>query len=392
MENQTVHESGLDRFSRDVVRFTQETYGSHADAVLEALPKPVKMYYVRCNTIKISPDDLLKRLKARGLEVSRHPAVPEALGIQVEGPFEVTNVNRRVWVDKLTAESVLQGANVYAPGIIDTGLLHPGDRVTVLSEMDDVLGTGEAVMSTNDILTFRKGLAVKLVERRYRSPQIRDMTEFTEGLLYPQSLAAMITSRILDPKEDECIVDLNCSPGGKLSHMSQLLSNRGWVLGIDRNAEKVERARQTLTRLGCSNVTLTIHDSRYVSEDLPDLKADRVLVDPPCSALGLRPKIFDATQHAKVTALADYQKQFLKSAAKIVKPGGVVVYSVCTFTLQECEEAVEFAERECGLRVVEQVPFIGSRDLRKTPKSTVSCQRFDPLTDEIGYFIAKFER
>jgi 16S rRNA (cytosine967-C5)-methyltransferase len=392
VENQTLHDSEFDRFSRDVVRFTQETYGSHAAAVLEAIPKPVRTYYVRCNTIKISTDGLLKRLRNRGLTVSQHPVVPEAFGILVEGPFEVTNTNRRVLVDKLTSESVLQGANVYAPGIIDSGLLHPGDRVTVLSERNDILGTGEAVMSTNDILTFRKGLAVKLLERRYRSPQIRDLPEFSEGLLYPQSLAAMITSRILDPKEDECIVDLNCSPGGKLSHISQLLGNRGQVIGIDRNAEKVERARQTLIRLGCSNVTLAIHDSRYVSEDLPDLKADRVLVDPPCSALGLRPKIFDSTQHAKVSALADYQKQFLKSAAKIVKRGGVVVYSVCTFTLQECEEVVEFVERECGLRVVEQTPFIGSRDLRKAPTSTRSCQRFDPVNDEIGYFIAKFER
>jgi len=247
-------------------------------------------------------------------------------------------------------------------------------------------------MNSNDILTFRKGLAVKLRERRYKSPQIRDLPEFTEGLLYPQSLAAMITSRVLDPKKGELIVDLNCSPGGKLSHFCQLTENTGQSVGIDRNGEKVDRARRTLTRLGCMNVTVVVHDSRYVPEDMPELKADRVLVDPPCSALGLRPKIFDSKTRTKILALADYQKQFLKAAAKIVKPGGVVVYSVCTFTLQECEEVVEFGERECGLHTVEQTPFIGSKDFRKNSSSTNSCQRFDPISDEIGYFIAKFER
>jgi 16S rRNA (cytosine967-C5)-methyltransferase len=392
MTDHTLHSSGLDRFSPDVVELVTEAYGNGAAAVLEALPKPVTTYYVRCNTLKISPRELMKRLEGRGLRVSQHQAVPEALGIQIDGPFDIPTSAQRVVVDKHTAESVLQGANVYAPGIIESGSLQLGDRVTVLSEMNDVLGTGDAVMNTNDILTFRKGLAVKLLERRYKSPQIRELPEFTEGLLYPQSLAAMVTSHVLGPREGECVVDMNCAPGGKLSHISQLMRNTGKVFGLDRNSEKVTRARQTLTRLGCSNVIVSIHDSRYTPDDLPDLQADRVLVDPPCSALGLRPKIYDSTSRDRVLALADYQKQFLKAAAKVVKPGGVVVYSVCTFAMQECEEVVEFAEHECGLHTIEQAPFVGSKDLRKVTASNAYCQRFHPVTDEIGYFIGKFER
>jgi 16S rRNA (cytosine967-C5)-methyltransferase len=390
--DQELHGSSLDRFSSDLVQLVSETYGSGAAAVLEALPKPVATYYVRCNTLKISPTELLKRLEGRGFKVWQHPAVPEALGVQVEGPFYIPTSAQRVVVDKHTAESVLQGANVYAPGIIECGSLRVGDRVSVLSEMNDLLGTGDAVMNTNDILTFRKGLAVRVQERRYRSPQVRELPEFTEGLLYPQSLAAMVTSHVLGPREGECVVDMNCAPGGKLSHISQLMRNTGKVFGLDRNSEKVARARQTLARLGCSNVTVSIHDSRYAPDDLPELTADRVLIDPPCSALGLRPKIYDSTSKDRVRALAEYQKQFLKAAAKIVKPGGVVVYSVCTFTMQECEEIVEFAEHECGLHVVEQAPFLGSKDLRNHAASNVSCQRFHPVVDEIGYFIGKFER
>jgi len=334
----------------------------------------------------------LARLEGRGIKVSQHQILPEALGIQVEGPFDIPTSDQRVVVDKHTAESVLQGANVYAPGIIECGYLRAGDRVSVVSEMNDLLGTGDAVMNTNDILTFRKGLAVNVQERRYKSPQVRELPEFTEGLLYPQSLAAMVTSRVLGAREGECIVDMNCAPGGKMSHISQLIGNTGKVFGLDRNSEKVARARRTLARLGCSNVTVSIHDSRYVADDLPELIADRVLVDPPCSALGIRPKIYDSTSKDRVRALADYQKQFLKAAAKIVKRGGVVVYSVCTFTIQECEEVVEFAQHECGLHLVEQDPFLGSTDLRKKAASNVSCQRFHPIVNEIGYFIAKFER
>jgi 16S rRNA (cytosine967-C5)-methyltransferase len=137
---------------------------------------------------------------------------------------------------------------------------------------------------------------------------------------------------------------------------------------------------------------LGIHDSRYLHDDFSGLKADRVLIDPPCSALGLRPKVHDFTTLERVNHLADYQKQFIKAASEIVKPGGVIVYSVCTFTPQECELAVKFAEQECALHVVEQKPFLGSEGLSKYWPTGLSCQRFHPHTHEIGYFIAKFLR
>ena len=147
-----------------------------------------------------------------------------------------------------------------------------------------------------------------------------------------------------------------------------------------------------MTNLDCKNTILSIQDTRYLPDDFPNLQADRVLIDPPCSALGLRPKIYDFTTRERVENLANYQKQFIKAASKVVKPGGVVVYSVCTFTLQECEQVVAFAEHECRLRVVEQSPMIGSAGFTAFSMLGSLCQRFHPHVNEVGYFIAKFER
>jgi 16S rRNA (cytosine967-C5)-methyltransferase len=367
-------------------------YGSETPVVLEALMKPVGTYYVRCNTSKLSAEELLNRLQQRGFKVSQHPLVPEALGIQVEGPFEIPPADRRVVVDKHTAESVLQGANVYAPGILKCEGLRVGEHVAVVSELGDDLATGRANMSANDILTFRKGLAIQVKHRRFMAPQVRDLPEFSEGLLYPQSLAAMVTAHALNPQEGEAVVDMNCSPGGKLSHISQLMHGAGKVLGFDRNAEKVEQARQTISRLGCTNVTLSIRDTRYVNVDLAGLQSDRTLIDPPCSALGLRPKIYDFSTQDRVINLANYQKQFITAGSKVTRPGGIIVYSVCTYTKQECEQVVEFAEHECGLNVVQQALVLGSKGLAGLTPSSNRCQRFHPHLDEIGYFIAKFQR
>ncbi len=381
----------LGRFSVEVVKTTEEVYGNETPAVLDALTKPVSTYYIRCNTSKITANDLRARLEMRGLKVHQHPVIPEALGIKVEGPFDIPSLNRKIVVDKHTAESVLQGANVYAPGILDCESLKVGDAVAIVSELGDTVASGKALMSANDILTFRKGLAVQLSYRRFKAPQIREFPEFSNGLIYSQSLAAMVTAHVLDPQEGEVIVDMNCAPGGKLSHLSQLMHNSGKLMGFDRNAEKIGRTRETIIRLGCTNVTLSIHDTRYVHPDF-QLNADRVLIDPPCSALGLRPKVYDYATLDRVKNLANYQKQFIKAGSKLVRQGGIIVYSVCTYTTQECEQVVEFAERECGLSVVDQKPFLGSKGLSKFVPSGLLCQRFHPHLDEIGYFIAKFER
>jgi 16S rRNA (cytosine967-C5)-methyltransferase len=382
----------LGRFSADVVKVTEEVYGSETPTVFEALMKPVGTYYIRCNTSKITPSELLNRLQGRGLKVYQHPLLPEALGIRVEGPFEIPPAARKVVVDKHTAESVLQGANVYAPGILNCEELRIGENVAVASELGDHLATGTATMSANDILTFRKGLAVQLSHMQFTAPQVRELPEFSEGLLYPQSLAAMVAAHTLDPRDGETVVDMNCSPGGKLSHLSQLMHNSGQILGFDRNTEKIRQARNTSVRLRSANVTLSIHDSRYIHLDLPDLQADRTLIDPPCSALGLRPKVYDFSTVDRVNSLADYQKQFVKAASKITKPGGTIVYSVCTYTKQECEQVVEFAEHECGLNVVEQNLILGSKGITAVTPSAGRCQRFHPHVDEIGFFIAKFQR
>jgi len=379
------------RFSDVVKKKTIESFGDASDEVLRSLAEPVRTYYVRCNTHKILPNKLASILHKRGFGIVQNPTVNEALGIAVKGPFDIQRTERSIIVDKKTAESVLQGANVYAPGIINAGSMHFGDHITVLSEFGEVIATGKAEMNNTEVLRYKKGLAVSISNRKFLSPQIRETEEFTTGLLYPQSLAAMLTARVLDPKPGETIVDMNCAPGGKLSHISQLMQNEGKIYGFDRNARKVGRTREIMSILGCENVILSIHDSRYLAEDFSHLNPDRVLIDPPCSALGLRPKAYDFTTQDRIEDLAAYQRQFIKTASHLVKPGGTIVYSVCTFTAEECESIAEFGVRECNLRLVPQEPLLGSPGLRGTEVGAL-CQRFNPHTDEIGYFIAKFVR
>jgi len=380
------------KFSEDALRELLRVYDSELEAVVRALRSAGKRYYLRANTLKATPEEVMARLAEKGFEISHEETIPEALWVPIHGPFEVPTHQKKVMVEKFTAESVLQGANVYAPGVVRCRKLRLGDTVSVIDDEGETLAVGIARMNETQILTFRKGLAIEVTQAKYKVPSFRETGEFQDGLIYPQSLPAILTSRILDPKPDETILDMTCSPGGKLSHISQLMKNQGRVVAVDRNRQKIDTAMETCARMGCSNVTLFVHDSRYLDADFPSLRPDKILVDPPCSALGIMPKVYEHTTTSEIEALARYQKQFLGVASKIVKPEGKIVYSVCTLSVQECEENVAHAEEAWNLSIEEQSPMLGEHGIPIEGKPTERCQRFHPHKNDTGYFIAALGR
>ena len=380
------------KFSEDTLRELARVYGSELETVVQALRSAGKKYFVRVNTLKASPEDVIQRLSKKGFDAQQDEVIPEALWVPIHGPFEIPVHPKKVMVEKFTAESVLQGANAYAPGIVRCGKLRLGDTVNIIDDEGEVLASGVARMNETQILTFRKGLAVQITESKYKVPSFRETREFQEGLIYPQSLPAILTSRVLDPHPGDVVLDMTCSPGGKLSHISQLMENQGRLIGVDRNRRKIDIAMETCTRMGCSNVTCFVHDSRYLNSDFPSLGPDKILVDPPCSALGIQPKVYEYTSTTEIEALARYQQQFLAAASKIIKRGGRVVYSVCTLSLQECEQNALFGRDTCGLSIQTQSPTIGYPAIHVDDAPTERCQRFHPHKNDSGYFIAALQK
>jgi 16S rRNA (cytosine967-C5)-methyltransferase len=119
-------------------------------------------------------------------------------------------------------------------------------------------------------------------------------------------------------------------------------------------------------------------------------KASRVLIDPPCSNLGVRPLV-ESKKWRDVVNLSEYQKQFLKTARELLKPGGVLVYSTCTLTLRENEENIAYAVEELGFNSVE--PAITVPYAEKISYRGVVAYRYSPLLHDMpGYFIALLQK
>jgi 16S rRNA C967 or C1407 C5-methylase (RsmB/RsmF family) len=358
-------------------------YDGRLDGVIESLGGMGPRYYFRLNDLAGSQQDTLESMRDEGLEAGSHEKVTDAGYLPVK-ESTVPLSEKLVEADRYAAEAVMQGAHLYARGVRNCQKLKAGMTVTVVDRSGTAVGSGIARQSETSILRYHQGIAVEILHSRFLLPPLRETSWYEAGLIHLQSLPAMVTCQVLDPKPGEVIVDLNCAPAGKMSYLCQLTKNRARIVGFDRNEEKIQKAREHLQRLRCENYQLIAHDSRYAHVDYK-FNADKVMVDPPCTGLGVMPKLSIETTGKDIENLSSYQKQFMTTAAAIVKEGGTVVYSVCTVTGEECEEVASFAE-ELGLVKVAATPMVGRAGL----DSEKLTQRFDPELDGAGYFIARF--
>jgi 16S rRNA (cytosine967-C5)-methyltransferase len=183
------------------------------------------------------------------------------------------------------------------------------------------------------------GLALRGLKRA-----IPDMPAFQDGWFQVQDEAAQLVSYLLGPRPGETILDACAGRGGKTGHIAQLMKNSGAIKAMDLQAWKLQALKASMKRLGVSNVTTWHHDlSQSVGEDLTGT-FDRILLDAPCSGLGVlrrRPDIKWRKQEEDLPRLQRKQQHLLASLAPWVKRGGCLVYSVCSLEPEEGERVVD---------------------------------------------------
>ncbi len=186
------------------------------------------------------------------------------------------------------------------------------------------------------------------------SPKITGLKSFQEGLFYPQDESAMLASHLLSPKQGEFILDLCSAPGGKATHLAQLMENRGKILAVDKDAGRLKLVEENCRRLGITIVETLPQYVRKLNGGF-EAKADRVLLDVPCSNLGVLRRRIEAKWRSSPEGILNLKKlqlELLKSCAKFLKRDGILVYSTCTLAPEENEEVIEkFLEEVQGFKV-----------------------------------------
>lgn len=167
---------------------------------------------------------------------------------------------------------------------------------------------------------------------------------FNEGLITVQDESAMLVSSALEPKADDIVLDLCSAPGGKATHIAEIMNNTGKIYAYDIYPEKLKLIKGNIQRLKITNIECKIMDAAKLEKGLVDF-ANRVLIDVPCSGLGIirkKPEIKYTKNLSELKNIVGIQRSILTNAAQYIKIGGILLYSTCTLNKKENEENIEW--------------------------------------------------
>lgn len=214
--------------------------------------------------------------------------------------------------------------------------------------------------------------------------------EFRDGLYTIQDESSMLVAPALQIKKDSQVLDACAAPGGKTTHIASFLDSKagGNVISLDVYDHKVKLIEENAKRLGESDVVTAMQlDANEVSE--LNKKFDRILVDAPCSGLGLlrrKPEMRYTRQLEDIQELQDIQKEILDNASKQLLKDGILVYSTCTIVDEENSDVVnDFLEKHKDFKLIKVVTDIDNKE-----DKMVKLYPDDHQTD--GFFISAFKR
>ncbi len=288
------------------------------------------------------------------------------------------------------------------------GKPHPSHlRVNVLKATDDVVVRAlEAYGAVLEPLPIKNAYSFEGLE----SPGAT--LEYFLGYYHLQGLSSMLPPLALEPGEGQLILDMCASPGSKTTQLAALTGNKSIIFANELNKRRLSILKFQLERLGVTSTVITNYQAQNFPTRLPDgspLRFDRVLLDAPCTGEGRYRKIMRKDELSKMgefsetasARMAEYQKQMILRAFDLLKEGGILVYSTCTYSPYENEGVVDFLLKSRpearveefnleGIRMVEGVT--GWKDLQFSSQLKKTRRIYPHYIDSWGFYIAKIRK
>lgn len=378
-------------------------------------------------------------------EIEFYPSIPEVLIINNLNRQQAINPspgNKQIIVDTTCGAALLRGAHIYAPGVLgmQTG--------TKLNEIVDVYadvkgsckrGTNTVHESTEKVFVGRgyvkmqryqiyidnampSGIAVEMIETVSGVPSIGD-NYLTPGHAILQNLPSIICSKVLDPKENDIILDMCAAPGNKTTHLAQLMKDRGVLIALDKSEKRIQLLMNKIRQFALKSVQCYTYDAiksvdKQKSHNYQAIPSsppyrpetfDKILLDAPCSGFGNRPQLTNKMSEKMISSYPIIQKKLLGTAIELLKSGGCLVYSTCTIFDAENEQVISWALEKFSdkIKLIAAEPYFGGPGWSNSGLSDDQRQLvqrfgpdFDPLraptddifNDTVGFFIAKIRK
>ena len=231
-----------------------------------------------------------------------------------------------------------------------------------------------------------------LIIKNANEIDIKELEIYINGEIYLQSLSSMMPAIILEPKENEDILDMTAAPGGKTTQIAALTNNKANITACEMNAIRADRLKYNVEKQGATSVTVLKEDSRRLNDYF---SFDKILLDAPCSGSGTillnNERTYKNFSENLVKKTIKSQKDLLKKAIKILKPGHELVYSTCSILKQENENIIkEIIEK--GQAEVMPINEEKLKDIPKLKSNIDGALTVCPNEYYEGFFVAKLRK
>lgn len=224
--------------------------------------------------------------------------------------------------------------------------------------------------------------------------------EYLQGYYYLQSIAPMLPALILNPIPGDIVVDMCAAPGGKATHLAQMMNNKGNLILIERNQKRIAALETNLLRMGIINSTIINDDA--VNLPKMNFKTDKILLDAPCTGEGLirqDPSRKKSKEMKDINKMSLIQKKLLESGLKSLKAGGKLLYSTCSIAPEENEIVInEVLNSLSGYEIGQLQHAYGENGFTEVYSKSLRAdlkysQRLYPhLHDTIGFYLCLIKK
>lgn len=242
----------------------------------------------------------------------------------------------------------------------------------------------------NEVKWYKDALIIENITEN----EVRELEIYNNGEIYLQSLSSMMPVTILEPKQEENILDMAAAPGGKTTQIAAVTQDKAFITACEKNKIRAERLKYNIEKQGAKRITVLTQDARCLDSYF---SFDKILLDAPCSGSGTinldNQKLEKTFTEDLVSRSVKTQSELLKKAIAVLKPGHEMIYSTCSILKEENEENV-LKILKSGK--VELVPIdLDKEDFKEVPLLPVDIEgTVCVCPDEFyeGFFIAKLRK
>jgi NOL1/NOP2/sun family putative RNA methylase len=251
---------------------------------------------------------------------------------------------------------------------------------------------------------FKDYQEIMIIKNELKPGEIGRSIEHLLGYYYVQEIASMLPPLILNPNENERVLDLCASPGSKTTQIAAMMDNKGLLIANEVSFGRMKILSGNLERCGVMNCILTRRDGIALSRrfNKNNFLFDKILLDAPCSGEGTirsTPRTLEMWNLKTIEFLSKLQKLLIESAISALKPDGILVYSTCTHTPEEDEEIIDFALKNFNVEIEEiNLPIKSKegitewKDKKYDSRVKLAKRIYPHISNTEGFFLAKLRK